>query len=180
MAPYFSLRRMLKEGDKLDSIIGDSEAMRRTKRVFELGTQIHAGENYHRVVELVRSGVLGKIHTVRVWKTGGAPYLEATPDRDPPKGLDYDMWLGPRPRRPYNPKRCHFNFRYFWDYSGGQYADFWCHISDIVFWALDLGAPRTVAARGKLNTRGMAETHEWLDVDLEFDGLKKAGVTLSR
>jgi predicted dehydrogenase len=142
------------------------------KQVFQLGTQIHEGENYHRVVELVRSGVLGKIHTVRVWKTGGAPFLPPTPDADPPKGLNWDMWLGPRPSRPYNSQRCHFTFRYFWDYSGGMYADFWCHISDIVFWALELGAPTTVEARGQLNKNGMAETHEWLDVDLTFGDLK--------
>lgn len=147
-------------------------ALTAKKRVFQLGTQIHAEENYHRVVELVRSGILGTIHTVRVWKTGGAPVIAKTPDGEAPKELDYEMWLGPRPSRPYNGSRVHFNFRYFWDYSGGTYADFWCHISDIAFWALNLGAPRTVQARGKLNTEGMAETHEWIDVDLEFDGVK--------
>lgn len=147
-------------------------AQKKNRAVFQLGTQIHAGDNYHRVVELVRSGILGKIHTVRVWKTGGAPMIPKVPDQDPPAGLDWDMWLGPRPSRPYNPKRCHFSYRYFWDYSGGVYADFWCHISDIVFWALKLGAPKTIQARGELNTRGMAETHRWLDVDFEFEGLK--------
>ncbi len=147
------------------------EACKRNKRVFQLGTQIHAGENYHRVVELVRSGILGDIHTVRIWKTGKPPFLPVVPDSDPPPGLDWNMWLGPRPYRPYNRNRCHFNFRYFWDYSGGVYTDFWCHIADVAFWALKLGAPKRVEARGALNTKGMAETHEWIEVDFEFDGL---------
>ncbi len=147
------------------------DAQIKHERVFQLGTQIHAGENYHRVVDLVRSGVLGKIGKVRVWKTGGTPNIAPVADEEPPAHLDWNTWLGPRPERAYNPRRCHFNWRYFWDYSGGHFADFWCHISDIVFWALELGAPRTVAARGELCDKGMGETHKWIDVDLEFDGL---------
>ena len=79
------------------------EACRRHERVFQLGTQIHAGDNYPRVVELVRSGILGEIKTVRVWKGGGAPNIAQTPDQDPPEGLDWNLWLGPAPWRPYNP-----------------------------------------------------------------------------
>jgi predicted dehydrogenase len=160
----------------LSYTIAESRAMlkaqRKNKRVFQLGTQIHAGENYHRVVELVRSGLLGKVSTVRVWKTGGTPFIEETANEPTPEHLDWDMWLGPRPERPYNPKRCHFNFRYFWDYSGGHFADFWCHIADIAFWALDLGAPKSVETRGVLNTNGMGETHEWIESDMEFDGVR--------
>jgi len=148
------------------------DAQQKEGRVFQLGTQIHAGENYHRVVDLVRSGALGKIGKVRVWRTGGTPMIDEVPDEDPPAHLDWNRWLGPRPERAYNPRRCHFNWRYFWDYSGGHFADFWCHISDVVFWALELGAPRTVAARGELMDKGMGETHKWIDVDLEFDGLE--------
>lgn len=147
------------------------DTLEKNRRVFQLGTQIHAGENYHRVVDLVRSGILGKVKTVRVWKAGGTPTIEEVPDEKPPLHLDWNMWIGPRPMRPYNRHRCHFNFRYFWDYSGGDFADFWCHIADIAFWALDPGAPKTVAARGELVDKGMAETHAWLDVDLEYEGL---------
>lgn len=147
---------------------------RRTGRIFQLGTQIHAGDNYHRVVELVRSGALGKIHTVHLWKPGGSGGLEYAPDQDPPATLDWDMWLGPAPARRYNPRICPYQFRHFWDYSGGVYADFWCHIADIAFWALDIRAPvKTVAARGETPAGGMAETPAWIDVDYTFaDGLK--------
>ena len=149
------------------------EMGRRYARVFQLGTQIHQGENYHRVVELVRSGALGKIHTVHVWQGGGCGVRNWSAPGDKPAGLDYDMWLGPAPARPYHPARCHFSFRYFMDYSTGVYADFWCHISDIAFWAMDLGTPRTIATRGEFQTEGMYDAPKRIEVDLEFpDGLK--------
>ncbi len=149
----------------------EGEAMRRIAkrygRVFQLGTQIHEGENYHRVVELVRSGALGRIHTVHLWKEGGSPDFGFPAPQDPPQELNWDMWLGPAPWHEYVPERCHFNFRYFADYSGGVYADFWCHIADIFFWAMDPGEPLTVDARGDL-PNGIADTPANLDVDYEF------------
>jgi len=146
----------------------------RYKRVYQLGTQIHAGDNYHRVVELVRSGILGKIHTIRVWSSGGAGVIQPTPNAKVPETLDYDMWLGPAPWRPYDPGHVHFRFRYFLDFSCGHYADFWCHISDIAFWAADIATtPKTITARGALQDQGIADAPRTIDVDLEFpDGLK--------
>jgi predicted dehydrogenase len=144
---------------------------RRYGRVFQLGTQIHAGDNYHRVVELVRSGALGKIHTVRIWKNGGTGDMGYPAESQPPADLDYDLWLGPAPWHPYVPQRCHFNFRYFWDYSGGDYADFWCHIADIFFWSMNPGQPRTIEARGE-SPNGIADTPAWIDVDYEFPDVK--------
>jgi len=144
----------------------------RYARLFQLGTQIHAGVNYHRVVELVRSGALGKIHTVHVWKGGGSPAIGWSPAGPPPEHLDYDLWLGPAPWRPYHPRHVHGSFRHYLDFSTGVYADFWCHISDIAFWALDPGAPRTIVARGEFQTQGMADAPKWIDVDLEFPDLK--------
>jgi len=90
-----------------------------------------------------------------------------------PKTLDYDMWLGPAPWRPYHPGHVHGSFRHFLDFSTGVYADFWCHISDIAFWSMDLGAPRTIVARGEFATGGMSDAPRWIDVDFEFpDGLR--------
>jgi len=160
----------------LSRTLAESHAMvksrKRTNRVFQLGTQIHEGENYHRVVEIVRSGVLGKIHTVRLWKTGGSPGLGWPEPEDPPPTLDWEMWQGPAPSHAYVPQRCHFTFRYFWDYSGGNYADFWCHIADLAFWALELGQPTSASARGETPTDGIADTPAWIDVDYEFGGVK--------
>jgi predicted dehydrogenase len=147
------------------------KAGRRYRRVFQLGTQIHEGENYHRVVDLVRAGVLGQIHTVRLWKNGGSGDFGYPPEAEPPPDLDYDLWLGPAPWRPYCAARSHFNFRYFADYSFGDYADFWCHIADIFFWAMDPGQPTSVEARGEV-PNGISDTPAWIDVDYEFPGLK--------
>lgn len=160
----------------LSTSFSEAQAMRRAAhrygRVFQLGTQIHAGDNYHRVVELVRSGVLGEIHTVRAWKNGGSPGCGWGGETNPPPGLDWNLWLGPAPWHPYVPARCHFTFRYFWDYSGGNYADFWCHIVDLVQWALEPKGLRSASARGEAVTDGIADTPRWIDVDYEFDGLK--------
>ena len=117
-------------------------------RIFQLGTQIHATENYHRVVELVRSGLLGKIDTVHLWKTGGSPGMGFPSNRQPPASLDWDMWQGPARQTEYNPAKCHGTFRYFLEYSGGVYQDFWCHIADVAFWALEPKGLRSVSARG--------------------------------
>ena len=107
--------------------------LERHQRVFQLGTQIHAGENYHRVIDILKAGEIGKIHTVRLWKNGFSPVQQAPPNAIVPSSLDWDMWLGPAPLVSYEPSRCHRSYRYFLDYSGGVFADFWCHIADIVW-----------------------------------------------
>ena len=83
-----------------------------------------------------------------VWKTSPTE-PEAVTAEPPtvPAELDYDFWLGPAPKRPYHPLRAHFTYRHFWDYSGGTFIDFWCHIVDVAVWALDLKAPRSVDRR---------------------------------
>jgi len=141
------------------------------ERIFQLGTQIHAGDNYHRVVEIIQSGAIGKVHTVRLWKTGFSPGLGQPKIQTPPPNLNWDMWLGPAPYADYFPERCHINYRYFLDYSGGVFADFWCHIADVVWWAIQPKGLKSVTARGE-KTDGIADAPKWLDADMEFDGLK--------
>jgi predicted dehydrogenase len=81
------------------------------------------------------------------------------------------MWLGPAPYVDYFPERCHFTYRYFLDYSGGVFADFWCHIADVVWWAVRPAGLRSVAARGE-KTDGIADAPKWLDADYVFDNVK--------
>lgn len=145
--------------------------LNRYDRVFQLGTQIHAGDNYHRAVEIIQSGTIGKVHTVRLWKTGFSPGLGNPSVQAPPKSLNWDMWLGPAPYAEYFPERCHFSYRYFLDYSGGVFADFWCHIADVVWWAVKPTGLKTVVSRGE-KTDGVATAPKWLDADMEFDNLK--------
>jgi predicted dehydrogenase len=140
-------------------------------RIFQLGTQIHATDNYHRVVEIIQAGAIGKVHTVRVWKNGFSPGLGQPKIQTPPKSLNWDMWLGPAPYADYFPERCHFTYRYFLDYSGGVFADFWCHISDVVWWAIQPKGLKSVVAKGE-KTDGVATAPKWLDADFEFEDLK--------
>jgi predicted dehydrogenase len=140
------------------------------KRIFQLGTQIHAGDNYHRVVEIINSGILGKIHTVRLWKTGFSPGLGFPESQKPPGHLDWDMWLGSAPYVDYVPERCHKTYRYFLDYSGGVYADFWCHIADVAFWALQPKGLKRISAQGEVPD-GIADVPKWLDAVFEFEDL---------
>ena len=135
------------------------------KRVTQMGNLIHAGENYHRVVEIVRSGVLGKVTKARVWMAGQKPRLGNPADGAPPEGVDYDRWLGPAPTRPFNPNRFHFNWRYYWDYAGGNLTDFCCHIVDPVHWAMQVDAPATITATGgRYGPKDNAETPDTLEV----------------
>ncbi len=148
------------------------KAMDRYQRIFQLGTQIHAGENYHRVAEIIRSGALGKIHTVRLWKTGGTKGSGYPPDEVPPATLDWNLWLGPAPWAEYTPVRCHRNFRSFFDYSGGVFADFWCHIADIMYMSLTPESLTTIDVRGESPGDGIADTPRWIDVDFTFKDLR--------
>jgi len=158
--------------------IGEGRAMVRAaqahKRVSQMGNHIHNDlPNYRRVVEIVRSGTLGKISRVACWKTSLlASKLGSPPDGAPPVELDYNLWLGPAPKRPYNPNRSHGSFRYFWDYSGGIFIDFWAHITDVAYWALDLKAPKSVSSiGGRYFIQDNTETPDTLDLLYEFPNL---------
>lgn len=145
--------------------------LKKYNRIFQLGTQIHAGDNYHRVAELIQGGVIGKVNTVRIWKKGYSPGLGHPAVQTPPPTLNWDMWLGPAPYTDYFPERCHFSYRYFLDYSGGVFADFWCHIADIVWWSVHPKGLRKITAHGE-KTDGVADAPKWLDADFEFDNMK--------
>jgi len=125
------------------------EAARRRQRVVQVGTQWRSGAHYREAVEFVQSGKLGKIRQVRAWAyldwVGG---IGNPPDREPPAGVDYDMWLGPAPLRPFNPNRFHFNFRWFWDYAGGLMTDWGVHLLNVALWAMGAEAPRAVSSSG--------------------------------
>jgi len=155
--------------------IGEGRAMvaaaTANRRITQLGNHIHnAYPNYRRAVEIMRSGMLGKIDHVYCWVQANDKGMGRPADGAPPKELDYDFWLGPAPKRPYNPNRSHFNYRYFWDYSGGVFADFWCHITDVVYWALDLKAPESVVALGKRDLDDNGETPNQMEVVYKYSG----------
>lgn len=115
----------------------------------QLGTQIHAENNYRRVVELVESGAIGEVKEVHVWvgrSWGGGDRPSETPPVPP--NLHWDLWLGPAPERPYHPTYVPFHWRNWWDFGGGTLADMGCHHIDLAFWALKLRHPTRIKATG--------------------------------
>jgi predicted dehydrogenase len=116
----------------------------------QLGTQIHAGDNYRRVVEVIRAGTIGDVTDVHVWvgKGWGGGERPATGEA-PPKTLHWDLWLGPAPERPYAAGRYHpAQWRKWWDFGTGTLGDMGCHFMDLPFWALDLDHPTACEAEG--------------------------------
>jgi len=126
-----------------------SETAARNKRVTQMGTQIHAGSNYRRVVELIQSGAIGPVAEVHAWVPTSWSSGDRPKETPPvPQGLHYDLWLGPAPERPYNPAYIPFHWRRYWDFGGGSLNDMACHYIDLPFWALKLRHPTKVKADG--------------------------------
>jgi predicted dehydrogenase len=86
----------------------------------------------------------------------------------PPPEVDYDLWIGPAPMRPFNPSHFHFNWRYWWDFGGGTLADFGCHFMDLPFWALDLRYPTSIEAKGEKTSQGDNDVPDNMQVDYHF------------
>ncbi len=126
-----------------------AETAAQAKVATQLGTQIHAGDNYRRVVELINSGAIGPVRAAHVWcgkAWAGGERPTETPEVPP--NLHWDLWLGPAPERPYHPTYQPANWRRWWDFGNGTLGDMGCHYVDLPFWALDLKYPTSVAAEG--------------------------------
>ena len=125
-------------------------AARHYQRVTQVGTQRRSQQSCREMVEFIRGGGIGKITTVRAFHIQNeSPHGIGRPkDADPPTGLDWDKFLGPAPKRPFNPNRGLYRFRWFWDYSGGQVTNTGTHYLDIIQWALGVEAPKSVAVMG--------------------------------
>jgi predicted dehydrogenase len=147
-------------------------AARKYKRVVQTGSQQRSGAHYARAVEIVRGGSLGTIaHVTASHIRNSMPGFGRFPDSDPPPELDWDMWLGPAPYRPYNKLRCIYSFRWFWDYSGGQMTNWGAHNLDIARWAMNVRAPLSVAAfGGRYALEDGGETPDVQEVIYRFPG----------
>jgi predicted dehydrogenase len=124
------------------------EVARETGRIVQTGSQQRSDARFRQACELVRNGAIGKVQQVLVGIPGPNHAPKYIPDSDPPSELDYNFWLGPAPDRPYNVNRVHYNFRFFWDYSGGQMTSFGAHHLDIAQWGLGMDDSGPVAAEG--------------------------------
>ncbi len=115
----------------------------------QMGTQIHATDNYRRIVELIRAGAIGTVRECHCWLRGGRGAGDRPKDTPPvPEGLHWDVWLGPAPERPYHSCYVPHDWHYWWDFGGGEYGNMGCHYLDLAFWALELRHPTTITAEG--------------------------------
>lgn len=125
------------------------QAAAESKRIVQMGAQRLSSPTYAQAVDFVKSGQLGKVGLVRAWA-----YLDwinpigNPPDGQSPAGVDYDLWLGPAPQRPFNPNRFHFNFRWFWDYAGGLMTDWGVHLIQVLLWGMGPEYPKSVMSSG--------------------------------
>jgi len=151
------------------------ETMQRYGRVFQWSTEDRSVDVYHRMCELVRNGRIGKVHTIRVELPGG-PDTPGDPTPMPvPEGFDYDMWLGPAPWAPYTKGRCHWNFRWIQDYSGGQLTDWGAHLLDGAQWGnnSEHTGPVEVEGKGKFLRDGLYNTAKEYRIEYKYaDGVK--------
>jgi predicted dehydrogenase len=152
-------------------------AARKYDRVVQVGTQQRSSLHFQKVVELIRGGRIGKISYVRTWNYGNEypQGIGNPPDGAPPSDLDWEMWLGPAPKVPFNANRFGVapdrwsSFRWFWDYAGGMMTDWGVHLLDIVQWAMNVDHPQVVSASGgKFFLQDNRETPDTLQVTYEY------------
>jgi predicted dehydrogenase len=126
------------------------DTARKYQRVVQVGAQQRSGEHYKAAIDLIRNGALGAVHKISAtWTRNMNPGFAPTELRSGlTHELDWEMWLGPAPYVPFDAFRFAYNWRWFWDYSGGQMTNWGAHSLDITRWALDAIAPTAVAAFG--------------------------------
>ena len=115
----------------------------------QVGMWQRSSKHWFEASEIVQSGKLGNVHLVKAWIYKGydEPY-PALPNQEAPEHVDYDMWLGPAPDRPFNPNRFHYNFRWWFDYAGGAMTDWGVHLLDFGLYAMDAGNPQSISPGG--------------------------------
>jgi predicted dehydrogenase len=148
-------------------------AQERHQRVVQVGQWQRSQQHFKDAIDFVYSGKLGQVRLVKAWAyMGWMKSIPKKPDGTPPAGVDYDMWLGPAQKRPFNPNRFHFNFRWYWDYAGGLMTDWGVHLLDYALLGMKAQHPRSVmAAGGKFAyPDDAAETPDTLTTIYEFDG----------
>lgn len=124
------------------------EAARKHNRVVQVGTQRRSGAHFKSAVEFVQSGKLGKIPFARTWIAGNRPSIGRVKNSPVPKGVDYDLWLGPAPSREFNKNHFHYNWHWFWEYGTGELGNNGIHALDLARWLLNVAEPKRVSSGG--------------------------------
>ena len=156
-------------------------AAKKHHRIIQLGTQGRTSAHFHTAMDYIRTGKLGRCLVAKGWESAKQGSIGRPADSEPPEGVDYDLWLGPAPKRPFNVRRFHGNWRWFFDYGTGDLGNDGVHRLDIARWALStaveargepaLGLPSAVCASGgKWYFDDMPEWPDTLQVNFEFSG----------
>jgi predicted dehydrogenase len=149
------------------------QAMNKYKRIVVVGTQRNHNPGHQTARKIFESGALGKIQMVKLAAGGRnvSPGFGTTRVSDPPTGFDYDMWLGPAPKRPYQAHRGLYHFRWFWDYSGGQMTNLGAHLIDQIMWIMNVKGPTLVqSSGGRFALEDDGETPDTQDATWTFPG----------
>jgi predicted dehydrogenase len=147
-------------------------AANRYRKIVQIGQWQRSGAHCQQAHNYLKSGKMGNIRLVKCWAyQGWMEPVPMKPDGTAPEGVDYEMWLGPAPKRPFNPNRFHFNFRWFWDYAGGLMTDWGVHEIDIALYFMGVRSPKSViASGGKLAYPDNAsETPDTLQAVFEYE-----------
>ncbi len=168
-------------GHNIHEVRMATELAKKTGLATQMGSAAHGSDNYHRVVELIRAGVIGEVREVHAFQDNEwepvprVPRLDSGPEfggRQPagqpvPKSLNWDLWLGPAPVRPFHSTYHPRHWRGWWDFGGGMLGDMGCHVLDLPFWALDLKYPPTAEAIGQ-SPVGKEVAPNWLNARWTF------------
>ena len=149
------------------------DAVQRTKRIVQHGTQHRAAPHYREVQQIVQSGQLGEVHYVRIWNYQNLypRGIGREPDAQPPAGLDWDFYLGPAPMVPFNKARFLSTYRWFWDYAGGWVTDYGTHRFDSFHQVMGVDTPRSVVATGgRFALKDSGETPDLVQATYEYPG----------
>ena len=144
-------------------------AARQHERMVQAGLHQRSGEHFRSAVEFVQSGGIGDVRLAKAWIVHRRKPIGFKSDGRVPHGVDYDLWLGPAPERPFNPNRFHHNWHWFWDYGTGELGNWGSHLLDVARWGLGVAWPTRVAASGgKFHFHDDQETPDTLIVNYEF------------
>jgi len=152
-----------------------SDVVKQTGAIFQTSTEDRSLIVYHRMAELVRNKRIGKLQVIRVGLPGARQAIVPATPEPVPADFDYEMWLGPAPVAPYCAARCHFNFRWIYDYSGGMLSDWGMHLFDTAQWANDTEhtGPISVAGHGEFPSEGLYNTASMFHLEYTYaNGVK--------
>jgi len=150
------------------------DAVKAHDRILQVGTQQRSSRHWINAVNRIKAGEIGKVHMVHVWNAWSSNEMFGNignpPDGDPPPGVDYDLWLGPAPKRPFNPLHFHGTHYFFWNYGGGMMIEWAVHLFDVVLWAMGPEIRSVSAIGGKLAFNDARETPDTATAAFECPG----------